>query len=264
MFRRRFGAVLALFVALAVAGPARQAQGAADVRKLHLVISAIPTQVDGGGFNDELDFFNRTQLGDREGLDRITFAWLFDAELRYLMRNNWAITAGVGQLRSQTKREYLPGLQQTIQLRREILSVPIHVGGAYYFTPYNQGDFQARAYLGGGFLGMGLNRKTFQVYENVTDTTSLSRIPGGSRVESSSRMAPGYYAEVGVHMFFAVRYSVVIGAVYRSAKVEDLVVGYDAPARGVEQGEIELDERGRPRFMDLSGVGARIGLCYGF
>lgn len=254
MFRIRLGALIALVVALAVTVPARQARAAADVRKLHLVISAIPTQIEGSGFNDELDDFNRTQLGDREGIDRITFGWLFDAELRYLMRNNWAVSVGVGQLRSQSKREYLPALQQTIQLRREILSVPIHVGGSYYFAPYNQGDFQARGFLGGGVLGMGLNRKTFQLFEgNVDSLRSLPNLPG-ALVDNQSRMAPGYYLEAGVHMFFAVRYSVIVGAVYRSAKVRDLV--------DQASGDIVADER--YRYMDLSGVGARGAVCFGF
>ena len=30
--------------------------------------------------------------------------------------------------------------------------MPVHVGGAYYLQPYNQGDFQARAYVGGGLV----------------------------------------------------------------------------------------------------------------
>lgn len=256
MFRIRFAALVALVAVAAATVASRPARGAADVRKLHLVVSAIPTQIDGGGFNDELDYFNETRLVNREGLDRITFAFLFDAELRYMMRNNWAICAGVGQLRAQSKREYLPGLQQTIQLRREILSVPIHVGGAYYFSPYNQGDFQARGFLGGGFLGMGLNKSTFQIYENVTDTTLATRLGLGSFVESKSRMAPGYYLEAGVHMFFAVRYSVIVGAMYRSAKVTNLV-------QATTQ-EVALDERGRPSNMDLSGVGARGAVCFGF
>src|SRR6185503_9472467 len=126
-----------------------RAHAAAEVHRANLVISVNPMAVDGGDFNGFIDFLNETQLEPRglEGMKRITFAWLYEGELRYFLRPNIAVAAGVGQQRATTDREYLPVLGAAIQLHGEVLSVPVHVGGAYYLAPYNQGDFQARAYF---------------------------------------------------------------------------------------------------------------------
>ena len=69
--------------------------------------------------------------------------------------------------------------------------------------------------------------------------------------------SPGWYSEVGVHMFFAIRYSVVMNAYYRSAKTRGLVQsGTNTPLSNLTNGQ--------PYDLDLSGIGGRAALCIGF
>jgi len=241
-------------MALLVACP-QLAAAAAEVHRLSLVLSSIPTSVVGGDFNDEINDYNKTHLRPKglQALDEITIAWYQAAEFRYFVRPNVAVNFGLGQLRSQTKREFLPRIGQTINLRAEVLSVPVSVGAAYYLAPYNQGDFQARAYLGAGFLSMTYTHAMLEQTEiGVDSTTTL----GGTFRTRGTRDGPGYYVEAGAHMFFAVRYSVLLSAVYRSAQVRGLV------DENTHQPYTNAD--GEPFTLDLSGVGARFALAIGF
>ena len=219
LIRYRLALATAL-AALALGFATRQAGAAAEVHKLNLVLSAIPSSVSGGDFNAVLDTLNFDIRNDgRESVDPITYAWLFQAELRYLVRPNLAIVAGVGQLKNQTEREYLPALQEDIRLRAEVLSVPIHVGASYYFQPYSAGDFQARAYAGGGFLSLVDNRVKFQrAVDSASPPPSLASWPDIAFKGDS----PGFYLEAGVHMFFALRYSVLLGGLYRDARISHM------------------------------------------
>ena len=67
--------------------------------------------------------------------------------------------------------------------------------------------------------------------------------------------APGWYAESGVHMFFATRYSVIIGAVYRSAQIRNMI---DA-----QSGFLAFGTNGKPFRLDMSGVGAKMAVSIG-
>ena len=236
-----------LGLSLLVAGAGR-ARAAAETHRFNLVLSAIPSQIAGGDFNDAIDVVNRTRLIPLglESLDKISYGWLFDGELRYFVRPNFAISAGVGQLRSTSKREYSFTAQDNVTVTAEVLSVPLHVGGDYYFTPYNQGDFQARAYVGGGLLSL---TDTKASIVSVATLTS-----GGGTIGSlAAGDATGWYAEVGAHMFFAVRYSVVLGGIYRSA-----VVAYP----GYYHDDRLIGTLGRT--IDVGGAGARMALAIGF
>ncbi len=252
--------------ALALAGTTGSARAAAEVHKLNLVISAIPTSVAGGDFNDQIDKFNRTVLNTRgdESLDKIGTGWLFDAELRYFLRPNVAVSLGVGQLRATTKREYLPGLQQDITLYGDMLAAPVHLGGDYYFTPYNQGDFRAQGYVGAGLLSLTSARSVLQRIEiNTTpDSTGLGggTSQGGTFKLTQSGDAPGYYLEAGFHLFFAMRYSVMLGAIFRSAEVHDAHVFYQ-DRFGVER---PVASNSAPITLDFGGIGARAALGIGF
>lgn len=252
MIRARY--VPSALALLALVVGARGAFAAAEVHRFNLVLSSIPTQVQGGGFNKSLDYFNRTRLRPRglENLDEVTFAFLHTAELRYFVRPNVAISAGVGQLRSQTKREFLPAIQQSIQLRAEMLSVPVYVGAAYYLAPYTQGDFQARAYMGGGFVSQVYNRSVFEQVESRTDSlTSL----GGNFRQDAIRDAPGYYVEAGAHMWFPLRYSVMLSIVYRGGEVRELIdQATHRPLFGPD---------GKPLTLDVGGVGGRMAIAIG-
>lgn len=256
MNRHLLGACAAMAAALGTFALVSSAQAAATVHRFSLEIGAGATQISAGNFNRELDFFNRAFLESRglEGFDHITYSFMFDVGARYFLRPNVALRAGVGQLRNQTKREYLPAIGQDVQLRYEILSVPINVGADYYFTPYNQGDFQARAFVGGGLLQAVNNRVLFQQFSRLGDPVASAN---GTFLTSWQRDAPGWYGEFGVHMFFALRYSVVLNAYYRSAKAEDLVyTDTKAPA-------FDLADR-KPYELDLSGIGGRGALLIGF
>lgn len=239
-----------LVAVLVIPAVPRAGHAAAEVHKMSLVISAIPTAVDGGDYNHFIDNINRTQLLPRglESMDPISFAWLFEMDLRYFVRQNVAITAGVGQMKSTTSREYLPFLQAAVQLHGEVISVPVQVGAAYYLAPYNQGDFQARAFLGGGLYSLVYNRAVFQ--------QEATGIPGVPSIHiSGTQDAPGYYVEGGAHMFFASRFSVILSVLYRSARIENLV--------NEDTGQ-PFTPLGHNFTLDLTGIGARGGLAIGF
>jgi hypothetical protein len=251
--------VLLIFAGLlGLSGQARDSWAAAEVHRLNLALSGIPTQVGAKDFNERLGDFNRQYLDPQgwEGLKKITFAWLFDAQLRYFVRPNVVVEAGVGQLRQQSKREFLPALQADIQLRAEMLSVPVHVGGAYYLQPYNQGDFRAQAYLGGGFTSLVYNRARIHSVFTFADTTFSTQITGRGD-------APGFYVEGGAHMFFAARYSVMLGLIYRNAIVRDMQ--WIAP-NGQRFRLADLPPQvplGGLRNFDVGGVGVKMALVIG-
>src|SRR4029077_7404482 len=115
--------------------------------------------------------------------------------------------------------EFLPRIAQTIVLRHGVVSVPVHGGATYYLPPFPQGEFQARAYVGGGFMSLTNNKVVFENLEFATDSATTL---GGSSRTKMRRDGPGYYFEFGGHMFFASRYSVILGAIYRSAMVRGL------------------------------------------
>jgi len=253
--RIRLAALAASVLVMALSVPAREARAAAEVHNFNLVLSAIPSSVTSGGFNEVIDQYNRIVLNPRNfnSLDEIGFGWMFEAELRYFVRQNIAVSAGLGQLKTQSKREYLPLINQSIDVRAEVITVPVHVGADYYFSPYNQGDFQARAYIGGGILSNVYSRATLEQTENNTDPQTTL---GGSFSSHGTRDSPGFYVQTGVHMFFASSWSVMVGGVYRSSKIERLV--------DQETGEPIVDLLGRDVGLDLSGAGVRLGVAKGF
>ena len=251
MKRIRSCARLALLGALIVCAQAREARAAAEVHRLNIALSAIPTSVNAKAFNDALDVYNRTTLDPAgvKGLEHIRSAWLYDAEMRYFLRQSIAVSAGVGQLRKQTKREFLPAIQADVQVRAEIISVPVHVGADYYLQAYNQGDFQARAFMGGGFQSLVYSHARLQQVATVGDAFTELILDG-------KRDSPGYYADVGVHMFFAARFSVLIAGVYRSAMIRQLNQVTTFNGRVISSG---------PTFdLDTSGIGLRGSLAIGF
>ena len=247
--RSRLGfALVAVSVALAWHAP--RAMAAAEVHRFNLVPSAVPTQVRADDFNSLIDQINRTQLEPRglQPLGRIKLSWLLGAELRYFVRQNVAVSAGVGRLKASQSQEYLPAIRQSIVLSAHVTSVPIHAGAAYYFTPYNQGDFQARAYVGAGFMSLVNNRATIRVDESGIVTGAASRVTG-------TNDAAGYYGEVGAHLFFASRFSVLLSGLYRNNEVRNLV--------DEATGALLLNPQGQPLTLDVGGAGVRMALGIG-
>ena len=238
-----------LLVAFACRVPA--ARAAADVHRLNVVLSAVPTQVNADEFNSIIDAINQTALEPRglQGLESIKFSWLFDAEVRYFVRQNLAVSAGWGRIKTSSSQVYLPGIGQSITLSAHITSVPIHAGAAYYLRPYNQGDFQARAYVGAGFMSLVYNRASLQLAEDGIVTGQAFRTTG-------TNDAPGYYGEIGAHMFFASRYSVLLSGIYRSNRIRNLV--------DEDTGGPMYDAQGRPLTLDVGGAGFRMAVGIGF
>ena len=257
MFRLRF-AVLAALALVPVLAPSA-ARAAAEVHRFSVALSATPTSINAGDVNDAIDFYNRTVVTPPprgyDPLDKIGFSWLFNSELRYFLTRNLAVDAGVGQIRSKSAKEYLPALSQAINVRAEVISAPVHVGAAYYLAPYNQGDFQARLFLGGGFVHYTHSRSSFQQTLAGADSATTAQL-GGSYKFSSSQDGPGYFAEAGVHLFFASRYSVLLSALYRSGELQGLV--------DEATGQVVIDPKThRPASLDLGGVGFRMAAVVG-
>ena len=259
-FRHLASLALGSVIALMAVAPAGAAP---EVHRLSLVLSANPTQIVAGDLNDFIDDYNHDVLAPKglEPLGNIGFAWYNQAELRYFVRQNWAVSGGFGQIRQETRNEYLPRIAQVITLRSTIVSVPVHVGVTYYLAPYTQGDFQARAYVGGGFMSLTNNKIVLEQLEFHTDSATTL---GGSRRSKLRRDGPGYFFEFGGHMFFASRYSVMIGAMYRSAKVRGMHETQEVvvPNGSETVTQIQVDE---PSFsLDTGGLGLRLGVGIGF
>lgn len=238
-----------LLVAFACRVPA--AGASAEVHRLNVVLSAVPTQLRASEFNSLIDLINQTALEPRglQGLDRIQFSWLFDAEVRYFVRQNLAVSAGTGRIKTSSSQIYLPAIAQSITLSAHITTVPLHAGAAYYLRPYNQGDFQARAYVGAGFMSVVYNRASLQLTEEGIVTGQAFRVTG-------TNDGPGYYGEMGAHLFFASRYSVLLSGLYRSNQVRNLV--------DEDSGALMHDTQGRPLKLDVGGAGFRMAVGIGF
>lgn len=247
--RMWFGSIPAVLLCVLI-GPAPEVQAAAEVHRLNLAISAVPTQVRANDFNGMIDDINRIRLAPLglEPLPRINMSWLFDAELRYFARPHLALTVGVGRLRASTSQEYLPTIGSSNTLRSGVTSIPIHAGAAYYFSPYNQGDFQARAFVGGGF--------SHSVHNRASLTWDGSGIPAGQAFHwTGTNDGPGYYGELGAHMFFATKLSVMLSGMHRSSQVRNLV--------DEATGALILNAQGGPISLDAGGTGFRMAIGIG-
>ncbi len=257
LFRPRSAVLLALVTGLLLAPSASFA--AAEVHRFSLALSAAPTSVLAGDFNDGLEFYNRTVISapprGYEPLDKVGFSWLFDSEFRYFLTRNFALSTGFGQVRARSVKEYLPALTQSINVRAELISVPVHLGASYYLQPYNQGDFQARMFFGAGVVQYTHSRSSFEQLLVAPDSVTNFQL-GGSRKITSTSDATGYYGEGGVHMFFASRYSVLLSVLYRSGEVQGLV--------DERTGQPILNPKtGKPAGLDVGGVGLRMAAVIG-
>jgi len=237
-------------VVLLVLWRAPDAGAAAEVHRLNLVISAIPSQVRATDFNEMIEDVNRTRLApySLEPLHKIKLSWMFDGELRYFARQNLAVSVGVTRLRASTKQEYLPTIGASNTLRSDITSIPIHAGAAYYFTPYNQGDFQARAYIGGGVMNTVYNRASLQ-------WIGIGIVGGEPFHWTGTNDGPGYYGEVGAQLFFASKLSMMLSGLHRSNEVRNLV--------NEETGAPIVNAQGRAISLDVGGTGFRMAVAIG-
>jgi hypothetical protein len=258
LIRRRL--VPCLLIAAALLTQAPKAQAAAEFHKLNLMFSANPSSFKAEDYKSFIDEYNQRVLipRDLKEMDKISWGWRFEAEIRYFATNNVAISAGVGQLRTEVRQEYLPRLSQRIEVRTNIVSAPVHVGGSYYFSPYNQGDFRARAYIGGGIMAHTNSKVFFEQLEFNTDTTTT--LGGSARLKGRGE-SPGYYAEFGAHLWFATRLSVMLGMTYRSADME--VLRYDTVAITPGGVEVPYTPPIKPETLDLSGISARFAILIG-
>ena len=256
LFRPRLAILAALVLGLVLAPSA--ARAAAEVHRLNLALSAIPTQVKAGDFNDVVRNYNNTVLAPLgfDPLDKVSFSWMFDAELRYFVTRSLSVNAGVGHLRAKTAKEYLPALASSINVHADLITVPVHLGASYYLQPYNQGDFQARMFVGGGMVQYTHSRVIFEQTLSGADSASTANLGGSFKIEGTND-APGYYLEGGVHMFFASRYSVMLSAMYRSGEVQGIIEENTAEA-------LVNPISGKPLTLDVSDIGLRLSANIGF
>jgi hypothetical protein len=252
-----------IWLVLLAALAARPAAAAPEVHRFNLMLSGIPSQLTAKDLNNFIDDYNNTVLTPRglESLSNISFGWYFQAELRYFIRPSWAVSAGIGQIHSKSSNEYLPRISQAINQRVEIITVPVHLAGTYYLAPFTQGDFQARAYLGAGFTAATNSKIVLERLEFATDSATTL---GGSVRSKTRGEGPGYYLEVGGHMFFASRYSVMIGVMYRSAIARHTHVINETVVPG-GTGTVSAEPSATPGIpLDSGGLGLRMGLGIGF
>jgi hypothetical protein len=250
---------------------------AAEVHRMNLVVSGIPSSVTGGGLNDAVDTYNQLVLTPKiiKGLEHLDFGWHFDGELRYFVRPNVAINAGAGFLGLNRQGEVFPRLQQNVQFKLEAQTMPIHLGADYYMAPYVQGDFQARAFVGGGLLALVGSKATFTQTESGTDSSTTlgdPRTPPNSFEVQWTNDAPGYYLQGGVHMWFPSRLSVMLAGYYRSAKIRGLVETFSSQTYGTPGGPVTVIQtnglqpflvNGKAVDMDMSGLGMRFAVGIG-
>lgn len=236
---------------------------------MSLVLSGIPTQFNGGDLNDAIDYYNQIRVLPRgyEEIDKLGFSWMFDADLRYFVRPNFAITTGLSHLRISSRREYLPALSQAVDVRFDALTVPIHLGAAYYMQPYNQGDFSARMFVGGGMLQHVYTRSTFEQVLTRPDSALAFEL-GGTQKIVLGQDGPGYYAEGGVQMWFANRYAVLLSVLYRSGELQQArEIGYFREGSHLNEASGDVFTNpvtGEPFKMDVGGIGLRLGAVIQF
>jgi hypothetical protein len=256
LFRPRLATLAALVLGLVLAPSA--ARAAAEVHRLNLALSAVPTQVKAGDFNDVVTYYNNTVLSPLgfDPLDKVSFSWMFDAELRYFVTRSLSVNAGVGHLRAKTAKEYLPAIASSINIHADLITVPVHLGASYYLQPYNQGDFQARMFMGGGMVQYTHSRVIFEQTLSGADSASTANLGGSFKIQGTND-APGYYLEGGVHMFFAARYSLMLSALYRSGEVQGIIEENTAEA-------LVNPISGKPLMLDVSGLGLRLSANIGF
>ncbi len=270
MIRIRRAALWALvFISCAMVGRAPEARAAAEIHKLNLLLSGNPSSLAATKYNDLIEQYNTNVLDPRgyEPLSSMHFGWLFQAEMRYFVRPNVTVDVGFGNVKSSQEKEFLPRISQSINIDTHIQSDVWNVGASYYLQPYNQGDFQARMYFSGGLLSLTNTQFKFGKVEAGTDSsTTLGTATGTGdkysyNVQGKSE-GPGWYIEGGAHMFFASRFSVMLGLMYRDMKVVAVPVAltefdkYNNPYPST----VSI----QPVEVDLSGVSARMGVCIGF
>ena len=260
MIRCRPAVLWALLAVCALVVRAPEARAAAEVHKLNLLLSSNPSSLALDDLNSSITSYNNAVLDPHglEGLDHITFAWINEAELRYFVTPNIAVGAGVGQLRSEVRREFFPRIAQNINVRANVVAAPIHVGATYYLAPYNQGDFRARAYLSGGITTVTSGKFFFEQLEQNTDTTTT--IGGSYRVKGRGD-TPGFYAEFGAHLWFASRFSVMLGGTYRSMNIRTL--RYDSVRVNPDGSESPFTPNYIPATLDFTGLGVRMAVLIG-
>jgi len=102
------------------------------------------------------------------------------------------------------------------------------------------------------------------VFEELEFQTDSATTLGGATRAKMRRDGPGYYLEVGGHMWFASRYSVMVGAIYRSAIVRGLrEVDEIVEHNGVKT--VAVVPKEQPSLtLDTGGIGLRMGLAVGF
>jgi outer membrane protein W len=220
------------------------------VARLGFALYAMPTSLGLHDVNQSVDQLNVVTSTDPFNLapiGKITWGAVFGGEAKYFVNRNWALVAGIGRISRQSILDLQPAATSSIVVKAKVRTVPRYLGVDRYFAPHTSGDFTLRPFVGAGYMDLVETKTVFgglftSPEENVG---SLSFALGEGN---------GFYAESGIHMMFPSRYSVLLNAHYRNARVKRL---YDEST-----GVLLLNQDGEPYSVDVSGFGLRIALQF--
>lgn len=247
----RTAAVLTLVVAaLGSLVPAARADEQ-RVSRLGLALSLMPTSLALGDINDEIDRLNSETgalgppFSPQAPIGNLSWDGLWQAELKYFYNRKIAIVAGIGQIKRRSQLELQPVAEGSTIIRGYTRAVPIHLGADYYFEPRTSGDFTMRPFVGAGYMKIADTKTSFG-YELLRPDSLLRNFT------DSYGNGHGFYVEGGIHMMFPSRYSILVNANYRNAKVKQM--------QFFEDGTVVLTPGGDLLETDLSGFGLRFAV----
>ncbi len=221
------------------------------VNRLGLALSIMPTSLALDDVDAATDKLNaetaalEEPFGSQAPIDKITWDGLWQAELKYFVNRKWAVIAGLGQIKKESKLELQPVADGSTLIRSYVRSVPIHLGADYYFEPRTSGDFTWRPFVGGGYMRVG-DTKVTEGYDLVRPDSTLKTIV------TANGTGHGFFVEAGTHLMFPSRYSILINAHYRNAKTGQMT--------NVDTGEDVQLVPGEEFVTDISGFGLRFAL----
>ena len=202
-----------------------------------------------------------SRAGSR-GSTRSASRWLFEAELRYFVRAQRRRQRG-RRADPQPERARVPARisQRDPAARRDALGAGPRRRRLLPARPTTRATSRRAPSSGGGFLSLVYNRaraRAARVRDRHRD--DAVRQLHASR---GAATAPGYYLEGGAHMFFAARYSVMLGVIYRSAQDPRPAATSRRQHGRTSRRSLGYRQTFRcagPRALDMGGLGVRMGI----
>lgn len=224
------------------------------VKRLGLALFVMPTSLALGDANEEIARLNAKTaafgqpFASQAPIDELSWDGQFGAELKYFVNRKFAVAAGIGQIKVESKLDLQPVADGKTLIRGYVRSVPINLGVDYYLEPRTSGDFTLRPFVGAGYLKMADTKTSFG-YDLVRPDSSIVEY------RTSYGNGHGFYTRAGIHMMFPSRYSILVNAHYRSAHARQM--------QDYETGAIVVDPQGKGVETDISGFGLRFAVQIG-